>query len=89
MSENPRPASTPPNIASEDKDEREEDKIAAELEVNSNIASCVMLIFILGGLLFKDTGKKKTAIFFYYYYVMSTACHRFTHTHAHRQTRSP
>lgn len=34
VSENPRPASTPPTLASGDKEEREEDKIAAELEVN-------------------------------------------------------
>lgn len=33
VSENPRPASTPPTIASTDKDDREEDRIAAELEV--------------------------------------------------------
>uniref|UniRef100_A0A674A8E5 SRC kinase signaling inhibitor 1 n=1 Tax=Salmo trutta TaxID=8032 RepID=A0A674A8E5_SALTR len=33
VSENPRPASTPPTIASGDKEEGEEDKIAAELEV--------------------------------------------------------
>ncbi|KAM8723050.1 SRC kinase signaling inhibitor 1 isoform 12-T12 [Acanthopagrus schlegelii] len=32
VSENPRPASTPPTLASGDKEEREEDKIAAELE---------------------------------------------------------
>ncbi|XP_029615864.1 SRC kinase signaling inhibitor 1 isoform X2 [Salmo trutta] len=32
VSENPRPASTPPTIASGDKEEGEEDKIAAELE---------------------------------------------------------
>ncbi|KAM8845764.1 SRC kinase signaling inhibitor 1 isoform 4-T4 [Spinachia spinachia] len=31
-SENPRPASTPPTLASGDKEEREEEKIAAELE---------------------------------------------------------
>lgn len=33
VSENPRPASTPPTLASGDKEDREEDKIAAELEV--------------------------------------------------------
>ncbi|XP_036943866.1 SRC kinase signaling inhibitor 1 isoform X4 [Acanthopagrus latus] len=33
VSENPRPASTPPTLASGDKEEREEDKIAAELEL--------------------------------------------------------
>ncbi|XP_045576520.1 SRC kinase signaling inhibitor 1 isoform X3 [Salmo salar] len=33
VSENPRPASTPPTIASGDKEEGEEDKIAAELEL--------------------------------------------------------
>ncbi|XP_077940208.1 SRC kinase signaling inhibitor 1 isoform X2 [Gasterosteus aculeatus] len=32
VSENPRPASTPPTLASGDKEDREEDKIAAELE---------------------------------------------------------
>ncbi|XP_074512188.1 SRC kinase signaling inhibitor 1 isoform X13 [Sebastes fasciatus] len=32
MSENPRPASTPPTLASGDKEETEEEKIAAELE---------------------------------------------------------
>ncbi|XP_041673178.1 SRC kinase signaling inhibitor 1 isoform X7 [Cheilinus undulatus] len=32
VSENPRPASTPPTLASGDKEEREEEKIAAELE---------------------------------------------------------
>nr|XP_020462972.1 SRC kinase signaling inhibitor 1-like [Monopterus albus] len=32
VSENPRPASTPPTLASEDKEEGEEEKIAAELE---------------------------------------------------------
>ncbi|XP_076000099.1 SRC kinase signaling inhibitor 1 isoform X2 [Genypterus blacodes] len=35
MSENPRPASTPPTLASGDKEDREEDKIAAELELPS------------------------------------------------------
>uniref|UniRef100_A0A671Y370 SRC kinase signaling inhibitor 1 n=1 Tax=Sparus aurata TaxID=8175 RepID=A0A671Y370_SPAAU len=35
VSENPRPASTPPTLASGDKEEREEDKIAAELETCS------------------------------------------------------
>uniref|UniRef100_A0A4W5R671 SRC kinase signaling inhibitor 1 n=1 Tax=Hucho hucho TaxID=62062 RepID=A0A4W5R671_9TELE len=35
VSENPRPASTPPTIASGDKEEGEEDKIAAELEAQS------------------------------------------------------
>lgn len=34
MSENPRPASTPPTLAPGDKEEREEEKIASELEVN-------------------------------------------------------
>uniref|UniRef100_A0A3B4UZU6 SRC kinase signaling inhibitor 1 n=1 Tax=Seriola dumerili TaxID=41447 RepID=A0A3B4UZU6_SERDU len=34
VSENPRPASTPPTLASGDKEEGEEEKIAAELEVN-------------------------------------------------------
>ncbi|XP_051243127.1 SRC kinase signaling inhibitor 1 isoform X6 [Dicentrarchus labrax] len=33
VSENPRPASTPPTLASGDKEEREEEKIAAELEL--------------------------------------------------------
>nr|XP_043906553.1 SRC kinase signaling inhibitor 1 isoform X10 [Solea senegalensis] len=33
VSENPRPASTPPTLASGDKEEGEEDKIAAELEL--------------------------------------------------------
>uniref|UniRef100_A0A673X6U6 SRC kinase signaling inhibitor 1 n=1 Tax=Salmo trutta TaxID=8032 RepID=A0A673X6U6_SALTR len=35
VSENPRPASTPPTIASGDKEEGKEDKIAAELEAQS------------------------------------------------------
>lgn len=39
ISENPRPASTPPTIASADKEDREEDRIAAELEV-SDPAAC-------------------------------------------------
>uniref|UniRef100_G3PMC2 SRC kinase signaling inhibitor 1a n=1 Tax=Gasterosteus aculeatus aculeatus TaxID=481459 RepID=G3PMC2_GASAC len=40
VSENPRPASTPPTLASGDKEDREEDKIAAELEVlHSSAAS--------------------------------------------------
>uniref|UniRef100_A0A3Q0S137 SRC kinase signaling inhibitor 1 n=1 Tax=Amphilophus citrinellus TaxID=61819 RepID=A0A3Q0S137_AMPCI len=34
VSENPRPSSTPPTLVSEDKEEGEEEKIAAELEVN-------------------------------------------------------
>uniref|UniRef100_A0A3Q1IJV8 Actin interacting protein 3-like C-terminal domain-containing protein n=1 Tax=Anabas testudineus TaxID=64144 RepID=A0A3Q1IJV8_ANATE len=34
VSENPRPASTPPTLAPGDKEEREDEKIAAELEVN-------------------------------------------------------
>uniref|UniRef100_A0A3B3TJ44 SRC kinase signaling inhibitor 1 n=1 Tax=Poecilia latipinna TaxID=48699 RepID=A0A3B3TJ44_9TELE len=34
MSENPRPASTPPTLASGEKEQGEEEKIAAELEVN-------------------------------------------------------
>ncbi|XP_075894625.1 SRC kinase signaling inhibitor 1 isoform X3 [Nelusetta ayraudi] len=33
ISENPRPASTPPTLASADKEDREEDRIAAELEL--------------------------------------------------------
>lgn len=33
MSENPRPASTPPTLASGEKDDRDVEKIAAELEV--------------------------------------------------------
>nr|XP_046272567.1 SRC kinase signaling inhibitor 1 isoform X5 [Scatophagus argus] len=33
VSENPRPASTPPTLASEDKEDKEEEKIAAELEL--------------------------------------------------------
>ncbi|XP_035766778.1 SRC kinase signaling inhibitor 1 [Neolamprologus brichardi] len=33
VSENPRPSSTPPTLASENKEEREEEKIAAELEL--------------------------------------------------------
>ncbi|KAM6905517.1 SRC kinase signaling inhibitor 1 isoform 4-T4 [Xenentodon cancila] len=36
MSENPRPASTPPTLASGEKDEGEEEKIAAELEGGNN-----------------------------------------------------
>lgn len=36
MSESPRPASTPPTLASEDKQEREVEKKAADLEVNEN-----------------------------------------------------
>uniref|UniRef100_A0A3B5A218 SRC kinase signaling inhibitor 1-like n=1 Tax=Stegastes partitus TaxID=144197 RepID=A0A3B5A218_9TELE len=40
VSENPRPASTPPTLASGDKEELEEEKIAAELEVlHSSAAS--------------------------------------------------
>lgn len=38
VSENPRPASTPPTIASADKEDREEDRIAAELEVGHHAA---------------------------------------------------
>ncbi|KAM3598408.1 uncharacterized protein V6R79_017643 [Siganus canaliculatus] len=38
VSENPRPASTPPTLASEGREEREEEKIAAELE-SGNISS--------------------------------------------------
>lgn len=34
MSESPRPASTPPTLASEDKEEREVEKKATDLEVN-------------------------------------------------------
>ncbi|KAM6957628.1 SRC kinase signaling inhibitor 1 [Aplochiton taeniatus] len=36
VSENPRPASTPPNLASGDKEDTEEDRIAAELEAGNN-----------------------------------------------------
>nr|XP_054596167.1 SRC kinase signaling inhibitor 1 isoform X15 [Nothobranchius furzeri] len=36
MSENPRPASTPPTLASGETEEREEDRIAAELEGSNN-----------------------------------------------------
>uniref|UniRef100_A0A665VRJ8 SRC kinase signaling inhibitor 1 n=1 Tax=Echeneis naucrates TaxID=173247 RepID=A0A665VRJ8_ECHNA len=36
VSENPRPASTPPTLASGDKEEGEDEKVAAELEVNKN-----------------------------------------------------
>lgn len=39
VSENPRPASTPPTIASADKEDREEDRIAAELEVSADGAA--------------------------------------------------
>lgn len=45
MSENPRPASTPPTLAPGDKEEREEDRIAAELEVNT-----IRLVRLLGKL---------------------------------------
>lgn len=38
VSENPRPASTPPTMASADKEDREEDRIAAELEVRHHAA---------------------------------------------------
>lgn len=37
MSENPRPASTPPTLASGEKDEGDVEKIAAELEVKEVI----------------------------------------------------
>ncbi|XP_071262172.1 SRC kinase signaling inhibitor 1-like isoform X2 [Salvelinus alpinus] len=40
VSENPRPASTPPTIASGDKEEGEEDKIAAELELSRASLDC-------------------------------------------------
>lgn len=40
VSENPRPASTPPTIASADKEDREEDRIAAELEVSHGAGRC-------------------------------------------------
>uniref|UniRef100_A0A8C5F556 SRC kinase signaling inhibitor 1a n=1 Tax=Gadus morhua TaxID=8049 RepID=A0A8C5F556_GADMO len=39
VSENQRPASTPPTLASGDREETEEDKIAAELELHSTAAS--------------------------------------------------
>ncbi|XP_039679964.1 SRC kinase signaling inhibitor 1 isoform X2 [Perca fluviatilis] len=39
LSENPRPASTPPTLASGDKEEGEEERIAAELE----LSSCALL----------------------------------------------
>ena len=42
MSENPRPASTPPTLASREKEEGEEEKIAAELEVKERL--WIMLI---------------------------------------------
>uniref|UniRef100_A0A669BJ41 SRC kinase signaling inhibitor 1 n=1 Tax=Oreochromis niloticus TaxID=8128 RepID=A0A669BJ41_ORENI len=38
VSENPRPSSTPPTLASEEKEEGEEEKIAAELEVKKTQA---------------------------------------------------
>uniref|UniRef100_A0A8C7XB93 SRC kinase signaling inhibitor 1 n=1 Tax=Oryzias sinensis TaxID=183150 RepID=A0A8C7XB93_9TELE len=44
MSENPRPASTPPTLASRDKEEGEEEKIAAELEVQDRINSTLSLL---------------------------------------------
>lgn len=37
MSESPRPASTPPTLASEDKEDREVEKKATDLEVNENV----------------------------------------------------
>ncbi|XP_045077444.1 SRC kinase signaling inhibitor 1-like [Coregonus clupeaformis] len=40
VSENPRPASTPPTIASGDKEEGEEDKITAELELSRVSLDC-------------------------------------------------
>lgn len=41
MSENPRPASTPPILAPGEKEEKEEERIAAELEVNKTM-SCAL-----------------------------------------------
>ncbi|XP_035852961.1 SRC kinase signaling inhibitor 1 isoform X2 [Sander lucioperca] len=44
LSENPRPASTPPTLASGDKEEGEEERIAAELELSScALADCSKL----------------------------------------------
>ncbi|XP_056144355.1 SRC kinase signaling inhibitor 1 [Lampris incognitus] len=47
MSENPRPASTPPILASGDKEDKEEEKIAAELEhgLHNQLSSCTLLDF--------------------------------------------
>uniref|UniRef100_A0A8D2ZZC2 SRC kinase signaling inhibitor 1a n=1 Tax=Scophthalmus maximus TaxID=52904 RepID=A0A8D2ZZC2_SCOMX len=43
VSENPRPASTPPTLASGDREEGEEERIAAELEVNGGNCSPALL----------------------------------------------
>lgn len=51
MSENPRPASTPPTLASGEKEQGEEEKIAAELEVNetwtAHQLSYIMMVIML------------------------------------------
>lgn len=44
MSENPRPASTPPTLASGEKEQGEEDKISAELEVYMKCGLYINLI---------------------------------------------
>lgn len=43
MSESPRPASTPPTLASEDKEEREVEKNTTDLEVNEKVIRCCTL----------------------------------------------
>uniref|UniRef100_A0A673A7C3 SRC kinase signaling inhibitor 1 n=1 Tax=Sphaeramia orbicularis TaxID=375764 RepID=A0A673A7C3_9TELE len=57
VSENPRPASTPPTLASGDKEEREEDKIAAELEVELK-TRLVHYIFSIGFFLMSKRVKR-------------------------------
>ncbi|XP_067088840.1 SRC kinase signaling inhibitor 1 [Osmerus mordax] len=49
VSENPRPASTPPNLATGDKEETEEERIAAELELSRASLDCSVLRWEQGG----------------------------------------
>lgn len=65
VSENPRPASTPPTLTSGDKEDGEEEKTAAELEVNQTMG-CVLLYvdYILNRLLFNDL---ENCSFYYLY----------------------
>lgn len=64
MSENPRPASTPPTLASGEKDEGDVEKIVAELEVQEIISSALCLLYSENCIAKKQKKKKTESAFF-------------------------
>eukprot|EP00063_Salmo_salar_P073731 XP_014048566.1 PREDICTED: SRC kinase signaling inhibitor 1-like isoform X6 [Salmo salar] len=62
VSENPRPASTPPTIASGDKEEGKEDKIAAELELSRASLDCSGLQWKQGSILASQSQAQSMAL---------------------------